>query len=60
PLEVLLIGGVPLNETISLYGSFVIDAQEEIHPAIEDYRSGKVGKLISKYIYLFLHNQLGM
>ena len=45
PLEVLLIGGIPLNEPISQYGSFVMNTQEEIHQAIDDYKSGKMGKI---------------
>jgi quercetin 2,3-dioxygenase len=44
-LEVLLIGGVPLNEPISQYGPFVMNTKEEIHQAMEDYRNGKMGKI---------------
>lgn len=45
PLEVLLISGIPLNEPISQYGPFVMNTQEEIHQAIDDYKSGKMGKI---------------
>lgn len=45
PLEILLIGGIPLNEPIYQYGPFVMNTQEEIHQAIDDYRSGKMGKI---------------
>ena len=47
PLELLLIGGVPLREPIARYGPFVMYTQQEIYQAIEDYRSGKLGKIIS-------------
>jgi quercetin 2,3-dioxygenase len=47
PLDVLLIGGVPLNEPIARYGPFVMNEQEEIEQAIEDYRSGKMGRIES-------------
>ena len=47
PLELLLIGGVPLREPIARYGPFVMNTQQEIYQAIEDYRSGKLGKIIS-------------
>lgn len=43
--SVLLIGGVPLNEPVARYGPFVMNTQEEIHQAIEDYRTGKFGSI---------------
>ncbi len=43
PLELLLIGGVPLREPIARYGPFVMNTQQEIYQAIEDYRSGRLG-----------------
>jgi len=43
PFELLLIGGIPLREPIARYGSFVMNTQQEIYQAIEDYRSGRLG-----------------
>lgn len=43
PLELLLIGGVPLREPIVRYGPFVMNTQQEIYQAIEDYRNGRLG-----------------
>src|SRR5574339_19206 len=43
PLELLLIGGIPLREPIARYGPFVMNTQQEIYQAIEDYRNGKLG-----------------
>ena len=43
PFEVLLIGGVPIREPITRYGPFVMNTQQEIYKAIEDYRNGKFG-----------------
>ena len=43
PFELLLIGGIPLREPIARYGPFVMNTQQEIYQAIEDYRSGKSG-----------------
>lgn len=40
-LDVLLIGGVPLKEPIARYGPFVMNTQDEIYQAIEDYRSAR-------------------
>jgi quercetin 2,3-dioxygenase len=45
PLSVLLIGGVPLNEPVARYGPFVMNTREEIHQAIEDYQSGRMGSI---------------
>lgn len=41
-LNMLLIGGVPLNEPV---GPFVMNTEKEIHKAIQDYRNGKMGKI---------------
>ena len=46
-LEVLLIGGVPLNEPIARYGPFVMNTEAEIHQAFEDYRRGRMGAINS-------------
>jgi redox-sensitive bicupin YhaK (pirin superfamily) len=46
-LEVLLIAGVPLNEPIARYGPFVMNTEGEIRQAIEDYRLGRMGAIIS-------------
>ena len=43
PLELLLIGGIPIREPIARYGPFVMNTQQEIYQAIEDYRNGKLG-----------------
>ena len=44
-LEVLLIGGVPLNEPIARYGPFVMNTEREIRQAFEDYREGRMGAI---------------
>ena len=45
PLEVLLIAGQPLNEPVARYGPFVMNSEDEIRQAIDDYRSGKMGRI---------------
>ena len=42
-LEVLLIGGMPLNEPVARYGPFVMNTEGEIRQAIEDYQMGRMG-----------------
>ena len=44
-LDVLLIGGLALNEPIARYGPFVMNTEREIYQAIEDYRDGKMGAI---------------
>lgn len=43
--SVLLIAGVPLNEPVVRYGPFVMNTQQEIYQAIEDYRAGRFGSI---------------
>lgn len=42
---VLILSGAPINEPISQYGPFLMNTEEEIHQAIEDYNQGKFGYL---------------
>ncbi|MFK7827321.1 MAG: pirin-like C-terminal cupin domain-containing protein [Oligoflexales bacterium] len=41
----LLLNGEPIGEPAVAYGPFVIDTEQEIMGAINDYRNGKMGKL---------------
>ncbi len=40
--RLILVSGRPLNEPIVQYGPFVMNTQDEIHQAIDDYRSGRL------------------
>ena len=44
-LDILLIGGMPLNEPIARYGPFVMNTEAEIRQAFEDYRLGRMGEI---------------
>jgi hypothetical protein len=44
-LNVLLIAGAPLKEPVARYGPFVMNTKEEINRALDDYRSGRMGKI---------------
>lgn len=41
--RLLLIAGQPLDEPIAQYGPFVMNTEQEIYQAINDYRSGRLG-----------------
>jgi quercetin 2,3-dioxygenase len=43
PLDLLLIGGMPLNEPIVRHGPFVMNTEEEIREAVADYQAGRMG-----------------
>jgi hypothetical protein len=45
PLELLVLGGRPLDEPIASYGPFVMTTREEIAAAVRDYQSGRMGSL---------------
>lgn len=45
PLDVLLFGGVPLNEPVVRYGPFVMNTEDEIRQAVIDYQAGRMGQI---------------
>jgi quercetin 2,3-dioxygenase len=42
--KVLLIAGRPLKEPIAQYGPFVMNTQQEIFQAVNDFRDGRLGE----------------
>ena len=49
-LEVLLLGGKPIEEPVVFYGPFVMNTREEIMQAIEDYRAGRLGTIPATFL----------
>jgi len=43
PLDVLLLGGLPIGAPIAHYGPFVMNTRSEIIQAVEDYQAGRLG-----------------
>ena len=41
--KAILIAGRPLNEPIAQYGPFVMNTNEQIFQAVEDFRAGRFG-----------------
>jgi redox-sensitive bicupin YhaK (pirin superfamily) len=45
--RLLVLSGLPLNETVKTYGPFVMNTQSELIEAMNDYQDGKMGYLES-------------
>jgi redox-sensitive bicupin YhaK (pirin superfamily) len=43
--RLLLLAGQPLHEPVARYGPFVMNTEEEIEQAINDYRAGRLGEI---------------
>ncbi len=43
PLDVLLLGGLPIRAPMAHYGPFVMNTREEIIQAVDDYQAGRLG-----------------
>lgn len=44
-LELLLLGGLPIKEPIAHYGPFLMNTRQQLIDAIEDFNSGKMGRI---------------
>jgi len=43
--RLLLLAGVPLAEPVARYGPFVMNTEQEIHDAVRDFQSGRMGEI---------------
>jgi len=44
-LDLLLLAGVPLNESVVRYRPFVMNTESEIYKAVEDFQNGRMGEI---------------
>ncbi|MFQ6329126.1 pirin family protein [Nocardia sp. CWNU-33] len=49
-LEVLLLGGRPINEPVVQYGPFVMNSRAEIIRAVEDFQAGRMGNIPAEHV----------
>ncbi|MFM6966455.1 MAG: pirin family protein [Rhodoluna sp.] len=54
-LEIFLLGGQPIKETVVAYGPFVMNSKAEIIQALEDYQYGRFGQIPDDALQPFHH-----
>lgn len=52
----ILLAGKPIKEEVAFYGPFVMNTKQEIYDAVQDYNSGKMGKLTEDFVEFYVQS----
>jgi len=48
--EILVLGGLPINEPVARYGPFVMNTRQEIIEAHDDFQAGRLGQIPAEHM----------